>query len=138
MQREGVLKEVVGLKYFNVFGPNENHKGEMASMVFKMAKVARKGDPISLFRSNDLAHFPDGVQMRDFIYLKDAVRMTALFLEPSYRSLGGIFNIGRGEPVTWNQLASLLFKALEKPEKIRYIEIPKELMQQYQNYTCAS
>jgi ADP-L-glycero-D-manno-heptose 6-epimerase len=136
MKREGVLNRVVALKYFNVFGPNENHKGAMASMVFKMwHKVARDGE-VSLFKSND-PKYADGGQMRDFIYVKDAVRMTCAFLEPKYRNLGGIFNIGQGKPTTWNLLAEALFKALEKKAKITYIDMPPELARQYQNYTCA-
>lgn len=137
MQRENVLQKVVGLKYFNVFGPNEYHKGKMASMVLKMSHVADKKGEISLFQSNDKERYLDGGQMRDFIYVKDAVAMTALFADPKHRSIGGIFNIGRGEPVTWNRLASALFKALVKPEKIIYVEMPEELKGQYQNYTCA-
>lgn len=137
MKRQNVLDRVVGLKYFNVFGPNEYHKGKMASMVFKMTHIANQGEAIGLFKSNDPKNFTDGGQMRDFIYVKDAAKMTCQFLNPPYRSIGGIFNIGRGETVTWNQLAGYLFKALEKPKRINYIEMPKELHRQYQNFTKA-
>ncbi len=137
MQREGVLDRVVGLKYFNVFGPNEYHKAHMASFVLKMTDIAKKDGVLSLFKSNDLARFADGEQQRDFIYLKDAVRMTCLFLDPKYEHVGGIFNIGLGEATSWNQMSQFLFDALQKKSIISYVEMPKELHRQYQNYTCA-
>jgi len=133
-QREGVLDQLVGLKYFNVFGPNEAHKGRMASMVFKMIPVIQKEGIIRLFKSSEPEKFADGDQCRDFIYVKDAVRMTCEFLEDKR---GGIFNIGRGTPTTWNQLAKAVFKALNKPLNIEYIDMPPDLARQYQNYTCA-
>lgn len=132
-KREGVLNRIVGLKYFNVFGPNESHKGHMASMVYKMFPKVRAEGMIRLFKSNEPL-FGDGEQLRDFIYIKDAVRMTCSFLE---NSICGIFNIGRGIPTSWNQLSRALFRALKVPEKIEYIEMPKDLAGQYQNYTCA-
>lgn len=137
MKREGVLREVVGLKYFNVFGPNEYHKGRMASMVLKMMHKAKDEGVIGLYKSNDPLQFPDGDQCRDFIYLKDAVRMTCACLEETHRSKGGIFNIGFGKTTTWNQLAGFLFHSLGVPENIAYIDMPPELSRQYQNYTCA-
>ena len=136
MKRQGAFKQAVGLKYFNVFGPNEYHKGKMSSMVLKMAgKVASDG-LIQLFQSNH-PDFLDGDQRRDFIYVKDAVKATCDFLLPQYMHVGGLFNIGRGEPGSWNQLASYLFDALEMEKKIQYIPLPQELAKQYQNYTCA-
>ena len=138
MKREKVLNRVVGLKYFNVFGPNEYHKGRMASMVLKMTHIAQRGEQIRLFKSNDPKNFGDGEQCRDFIYLKDAVRMTCAFLQPEHRKKGGIYNIGMGEATTWNTLAGALFKALNRQPNIAYIDMPAELNRQYQNYTCAS
>jgi ADP-L-glycero-D-manno-heptose 6-epimerase len=134
MKRQGVLRQVVGLKYFNVFGPNEYHKGRMASMVLKMTQKAKDDGVIGLYKSNDPHRFADGDQCRDFIYLKDAVRMTCAFLN---RGIGGIYNIGLGTATTWNQLATALFQALHKPLKVDYINTPPELIHQYQNYTCA-
>lgn len=131
--KEGVLDQMVGLKYFNVFGPNESHKGSMASMIFKMVPVIQKEGVIRLFKSND-PQFEDGGQCRDFIYVKDAVEMTCQFLSCQR---GGIFNIGMGSPTTWNTLAQSVFKALNKPIQIEYINMPSELSLQYQNYTCA-
>lgn len=133
-KKEGVLDKLVGLKYFNVFGPNEAHKGRMASMVFKMVPVIQKEGVIRLFKSSEPEKFADGGQCRDFIYVKDAVRMTCEFLN-GWR--GGIFNIGMGSPTTWNQLATAVFKALNKPVNIEYIDMPADLARQYQNYTCA-
>lgn len=137
MKKEGVLNRVVALKYFNVFGPNEYHKGRMASMVLKMTHKAHEEGEIGLFKSNDPSRYKDGEQCRDFIYVKDAVRMTCAFLLPSYREIGGIYNIGFGKATTWNQLSNALFESLAKPTKIKYIEMPVDLSRQYQNYTCA-
>lgn len=132
--KEGVLDRLVGLKYFNVFGPNEAHKGRMASMVYKMVPIVQKEGVIRLFKSSEPDKFPDGGQCRDFIYVKDTVRMTCDFLNDKR---GGIFNIGMGSPTTWNQLATAVFKALNQPSQIEYIEMPQDLIKQYQNYTCA-
>ncbi len=133
-KQRGVLDQIVGLKFFNVFGPNENHKRHMASMVYKMVPIVQNEGVIRLFRSTDPQNFADGEQCRDFIYVKDAVDMTLSFLE---NNLCGIFNIGSGVTTTWNALAKAVFKALDKPVKIEYIPMPEELIGQYQNYTCA-
>ena len=135
--RENVLNKVVGLKYFNVFGPNEYHKGRMASFIYKMAKVAQQDQPIQLFKSNDSQNYQDGEQVRDFIYVKDAVRMTCVLLQDAFKDISGIFNIGSGVATTWNFLANCLFEALGKKPNIEYIDMPKDLSKQYQNYTMA-
>jgi ADP-L-glycero-D-manno-heptose 6-epimerase len=132
-KREGVLNQIVGLKYFNVFGPNEFHKGRMASLIYNTFSKVQQEGVIRLFKSDD-PRFAHGEQKRDFIYIKDAVRMTCEFLN---NQIGGIFNIGQGSAPTWNQLAGALFHALGKPEQIEYIEMPPSLSGQYQNYTCA-
>lgn len=137
LRQENLLGKVVGMKYFNVFGPNEYHKGPMASMVLKMAKKAAKGEPIELFASNH-PDYGDGEQKRDFIYVKDAVRLTYKFLEPEFSNVHGIFNIGSGFATTWNQLASALFQALEKKPLIQYIPMPLKIRHQYQNFTKAN
>lgn len=134
LKQQGLLDQVVGLKYFNVYGPNENHKGRMASMVYKMLPVVQKEGLIKLFKSSEPERFGHGEQCRDFIYVKDAVRMTCDFLE---NKLTGIFNIGSGITTTWNQLAEALFKAVDKPTRLEYIDMPEELIGKYQNYTCA-
>lgn len=137
LKRQGALRQAVGLKYFNVFGPNEYHKGRMASMVLKMTHIAQNEGTIRLYKSNEPERFADGEQCRDFIYLKDAVRMTCTLLEPAHRAVAGIYNIGLGETTTWNALANALFQALDKKTQIAYIDMPPELNRQYQNYTCA-
>lgn len=133
-QNQGVLDKLVGLKYFNVFGPNENHKAHMASMVYKMYPVVRDTGMLRLFQSSEPSLFKDGESSRDFIYVKDAVRLTCEFLDNDF---GGIFNIGSGQPTTWNTLAGAVFQALNKPLNIEYIPMPEDLKKQYQNYTCA-
>ncbi|MDQ5956226.1 MAG: ADP-glyceromanno-heptose 6-epimerase [Candidatus Rhabdochlamydia sp.] len=134
LKQQGVLDQVVGLKYFNVFGPNENHKGRMASMIYKMTLLVQKEKLIRLFASSDPDQFADGEQSRDFIYVKDACEMTCEFLK---NSIGGIFNIGSGATTTWRSLALAIFKTLKTPLNITFIKMPKELAIQYQNYTCA-
>ncbi len=134
VQSQGVIDKVVGLKYFNVFGPYERHKGRMASVVYHVLPKARKEGVIRLFKSSEPDKFSDGGQQRDFIYVKDAARMTAEFLE---NDSAGIYNIGRGIPETWNDLATAVFHAIEKPVNIEYFDMPEDLAGKYQNYTCA-
>lgn len=133
-QKQGVLNKLVGLKYFNVFGPNENHKAHMASMVYKMYPVVRDQGVLRLFQSSEPNLYKDGESCRDFIYVKDAVALTCEFLE---NDLAGIFNIGTGVPTTWNALAGSVFQAAKMPTQITYIPMPEDLKKQYQNYTCA-
>lgn len=132
--RNGLLDKVVGLKYFNVFGPNEYHKGRMASAIFHLLPQAQKKGIVNLFKSTEPDLYKDGGQMRDFIYVKDAARMTCAFLD---NQKCGIFNIGRGEPGTWNEVTEALFTAIDKKPKIEYVEMPEDLRGKYQNYTCA-
>ncbi|XP_004210363.2 ADP-L-glycero-D-manno-heptose-6-epimerase [Hydra vulgaris] len=131
----GVINRIVGLKYFNVFGPNELHKGRMASMICKMVPQVQKEGVIRLFKSTEPGRFPDGGQCRDFIYVKDVVEMTCSFLDNQHC---GIYNIGAGKPTTWNQLATEIFNSMGLPVNIEYIEMPSDLAKQYQNYTCAN
>ena len=132
-----ILDKIVGLKYFNVFGPNENHKDEMSSMIYKMKEKIQRDGKISLFKSNDLDNFKDGEQKRDFIYVKDAVKMTCFLIEDAFKNVSGVFNIGSGIATSWNELAKALFNALKMPVEIEYIDMPKELDRQYQNFTKA-
>ncbi len=132
--QEGVLDKIVGLKYFNVFGPNEAHKGKMASAITRMVPHILKGETVKLFKSTDPKQFADGEQKRDFLYVKDAVRMTCAFLT---NDATGIYNIGSGIASTWNELASAVFNALDRPIEIEYIDMPKELVNKYQNYSRA-
>lgn len=134
LREQDLLDKCVGLKYFNVYGPNEYHKGRMASALLKMLPAAQHQGVVRLFKSNEPDRFSDGGQKRDFIYVKDAVRMTCAFLN---NRAGGIFNIGRGVAETWNDVAKALFKALGKNPRIDYVEMPEDLIGKYQNYTCA-
>lgn len=129
-----LLDRIVGLKYFNVFGPNEWHKGNMASAIVKFVDSIKEKGEVSLFASNDPEHFKDGEQSRDFVYVKDVVAITLKFLQ---NDVGGIFNVGCGEPITWNRFAKAVFKAMNKPEVIKYIPMPKILDGKYQNKTVA-
>ncbi|MBA2726712.1 MAG: ADP-glyceromanno-heptose 6-epimerase [Parachlamydiaceae bacterium] len=132
-KNQGVLDKVTGLKFFNVFGPNEQHKGRMASAILHMLPTARKEGVIRLFKSND-PKFPDGGQQRDFIYSKDVVRMIHAFVVNGAK---GIYNVGTGIPNSWNALAEALFRALGLAPQIQYIEMPADLHGKYQNYTAA-
>lgn len=134
LSTEGVLDKVTGLKFFNVFGPNEYHKGRMASAITHILPTAQKDGVVRLFKSNDPEHFSDGGQKRDFIYVKDVVRMIQAFL---LNDAMGIYNIGSGVPSTWNELAEAVFSAIDAPAKIEYIQMPEDLHGKYQNFTCA-
>ena len=134
LQNQGLLDQVVGLKYFNVFGPNEYHKGRMASTIMHILPTAQKEGMIKLFKSSSPKEFADGEQKRDFIYVKDVARMTCAFLD---NTDSGIYNIGRGVAGTWNDVANGVFKAIGKPANIQYIDMPADLIGKYQNYTCA-
>lgn len=130
----GLEQSVTGIKFFNVFGPNEYHKGDMASMIFKSWKQVHAQGHISLFAS-DIAEYPDGGQMRDFIYVKDACKVMWNILQS--KQSHGIINLGTGKARTWNDLAHAVFKALGKQSDIRYVSMPDSLKGQYQYYTQA-
>lgn len=130
----GYLDQVVGIRYFNVFGPNEYHKGAMRSVIAKKFEQMQKDGVIELFRSNN-EDFGDGEQKRDFIYVKDAVDATLHFLEN--KQACGVFNVGTGVARTWNDVARAMFKAAGKKVKIKYIDLPEELKDQYQDFTQA-
>ena len=102
----GALKQIVGLKYFNVFGPFEDHKGDMKSVVAKAYREIQDTGKVRLFRSAN-PDYADGEQMRDFVYVKDAVAVTLHFLE--HRDLGGLFNCGTGKARTWIDLMNAVF-----------------------------
>ncbi|MDP7557186.1 MAG: ADP-glyceromanno-heptose 6-epimerase [Nitrospinaceae bacterium] len=131
---QGVLDRIVGLKYFNVFGPNEYHKEDMQSMVRKGFLQARDTNKIRLFKSYR-EEYADGGQERDFLYVKDAVKMTLFFLDQ--QDAGGIFNIGAGQARNWNDLATTVFKAMDQEPKIEYIDMPDSIRDQYQYHTSA-
>lgn len=132
--RQGVLDKIVGIKFFNVYGPNEQHKGEMRSLVLKAYEQIGATGTLKLFKSHR-AEYGDGEQLRDFIYVKDAAAMTLHFLQSS-RS-GGIYNVGGGTTVSWNRLAKAVFSAMNRPVKIEYIDMPESIRNTYQYRTCA-
>ena len=133
-RREGWLGDIVGLKYFNVFGPNEGHKGDMRSVIHKAYPGVRDTGSMRLFQSHR-PDYADGEQQRDFIYVKDAVAMTLFFLD--HPEINGLFNIGTGKARTWTDVAGALFAAAGQPGNIEYIPMPDGLQSNYQYYTCA-
>src|ERR1700733_10083994 len=133
--RHGWLDSIVGLKYFNVFGPNENHKGDMRSLVCKSYAEALKTGVIRLFKSYR-PEYRDGEQKRDFLYVKDAVNMTLhLAADPA---AGGLFNLGSGGARTWNELARAIFAALGREPSIEYIDMPESIRDKDQYFTRAN
>lgn len=133
-QQHGLLQEIVGLKYYNVFGPNEQHKGEMRSLVQKAFEQISATDRLKLFKSHR-PDYADGEQVRDFVYVKDAAAMTLHFLDN--REAAGIFNVGGGSTASWNRLAAAVFKAMDRPLAIDYIDMPESIRTTYQYHTCA-
>ncbi len=133
-ERAEILPLITGLKYFNIFGPNEYHKGDMRSVVHKAYYQILETARISLFKSYR-PEFRDGEQRRDFLYVKDAVDATVYLAE--HVEGGGIFNIGSGEAQTWLSLATAIFNSIGQPAKINFIDMPEELQDKYQYLTCA-
>ncbi|HEV8593046.1 MAG TPA: ADP-glyceromanno-heptose 6-epimerase [Pyrinomonadaceae bacterium] len=131
--RNEMFERIVGLKYFNVFGPNENHKGDMRSLVNKAFDEINATGMVGLFKSAN-PNYADGEFGRDFVYVKDAVEMTLHFLE---NKTGGLFNVGSGRAHTWNALAKAIFDALDRPPNIQYIDMPEHLRDRYQYHTQA-
>ena len=127
-KRQGILNKIAGLKYFNVFGPNEYHKGDMRSVAHKAFGQINDTGKLRLFKSHN-PKYKDGEQLRDFVYIKDAVDMTLFFLE--HKDKNGIYNIGAGKARTWNDLAKAIFNALNKPLNIEYFDPPKQLEEKY-------
>lgn len=131
--RKGMFEKIVGLKYFNVFGPNEDHKGDMRSLVNKAFDQINNTGRLKLFKSAN-PDYADGEFGRDFVYVKDAVEMTLHFMEGAG---GGLFNVGSGRMNTWNALADATFKALDLPKNVEFIDMPENLRDRYQYHTQA-
>ena len=129
-----VSDRMVGLKFFNVFGPNEYHKGDMRSVVAKAYKDVTEKGVMRLFKS-DREDYADGEQKRDFVYVKDAVDMVLFFLDNP--SINGIYNVGTGQARSWNDLAHALFAAVGKEPNIEYFDMPEQLKGKYQYFTQA-
>lgn len=132
--RTGMIRRIVGMKYFNVYGPNEDHKADMRSVVHKAYGQILQTGKVQLFKSHR-PDFKDGEQMRDFLYVKDAIRMTIHLA--SQPLVSGLYNLGSGQAHTWVQLAQAIFAALGMPPNIEFVEMPEHLKSKYQYYTCA-
>jgi ADP-L-glycero-D-manno-heptose 6-epimerase len=124
-----------GLKFFNVYGPNEYHKARMASVVYHAYHQIKKTGAVNLFQSHreDYAH---GTQMRDFIYVKDLCEVCLFLMH--HRKNSGLYNLGSGQARTWNDLAQAIFAALQLPVQVNYIPIPEDIRVAYQYFTEAT
>ncbi len=131
---KGLFRDIVGLKYFNVYGPGENHKGNMRSVINKAWHQIRETGKLELFRSHR-PEFADGCQQRDFLYVADAVAITLFFHDNP--SVSGLFNAGTGKPHTWLDLAHAIFAAMHLEPNISFIDIPDNLREKYQYFTLA-
>jgi ADP-L-glycero-D-manno-heptose 6-epimerase len=129
-----ILDHAAGLKFFNVYGPNEYHKGDMSSVVYKAFNQIGEKGALCLFQSHK-TDYQDGEQLRDFIYVRDCTRIMAWMLE--HPSTAGLFNIGSGTPRSFNDLAAATFSALDRQPVINYTPMPETLKNKYQYYTCA-
>lgn len=132
--KNNCLGDTVNLKFFNVYGPNEYHKGDMRSVACKAFAAINERGFLQLF-SSDRPQYPHGGQKRDFIYIKDCAKVIAWFLLEN--RIGGIFNVGTGEARTWNSLANAVFAAMDRPTKVKYIPMPEHLRGKYQYFTQA-
>jgi ADP-L-glycero-D-manno-heptose 6-epimerase len=130
----GAIDKIVGLKYFNVYGPGEDHKGEMRSLVNKAYDQLISEGVIRLFKSYR-PEYADGEQVRDFVYVADAVAVTLFFMD--HPEINGLFNCGTGITRSWVDLAKALFAAVGKPPKIEFIDMPNEIRDKYQYHTQA-
>ncbi len=130
----GLLSKIVGLKYFNVYGPYENHKGEMRSVVNKAYQQILDTGKLQLFRSHR-PDYEDGKQERDFVYVKDAVNVTLFFHDNP--DVSGLFNCGTGSTHTWLELAHAIFAAMDREPNIEFIDMPEHLRDKYQYHTQA-
>ncbi len=135
LHKTGYNEEVVGLKYFNVYGPNEYHKDDMRSVVHKAFGQIKETGSVKLFKSYKDG-YKDGEQKRDFIYVKDAVDMTLYFYKN--KNINGLFNVGTGKSRTWVDLVTAVFNAMDKPVNIEFIDMPEYLKEKYQYFTEAN
>ena len=134
LQRGALPPQWVGLKFFNVYGPNEYHKGSMRSVIAQNFPAVQRGEAVRLFRSRR-PDYPDGGQVRDFIYVKDCVAVIAWLLRSP--SVCGLFNVGTGTARSWLDLANALFSAADRPARIEFIDMPAQLVEKYQYFTQA-
>lgn len=132
--KTGILKKAAGLKFFNVFGPNEYHKGDMSSVVFKAFHQIKDKQSVQLFESHR-SDYRHGEQMRDFIYIKDCTALMLWLVEN--RGINGVFNAGTGQARSFKDLVGATFSALGLKPEIRYIPMPETLRDKYQYFTQA-
>ena len=134
VRKDKVPPQWAGLKFFNVFGPNEYHKGEMMSLIAKRFDDAKAGAPIRLFKSHR-AGIADGEQKRDFIYVDDAVAVVRWLIETP--AVSGIFNVGTGRARSFRDLMTAMFAALGREPSIEYVDMPASIRDSYQYFTQA-
>lgn len=130
----GASKKITGVRFFNVFGPNEAHKADMRSVVQKSYEQIKKQGTVTLFKSY-LPNYQDGEQLRDFIYVKDCSDVLWWMFESSKAK--GIYNLGTGTARSWKDLVNAVFAALQLTPKIEFIEMPETLQKRYQYFTQA-
>lgn len=131
---QGWLDRIVGLKYFNVFGPGEGHKGDMQSMVIKAVRQIQETGKVKLFRS-ERPNIKDGEQRRDFLYVNDAVEATLHLAESP--GTAGLYNVGSGVASTWMELVTAVFTAMGRPVDVEFVDLPERLRHGYQYWTQA-
>ena len=134
LKGDNLLDKVAGLKFFNVFGPNEYHKDDMRSVICKAFTQIRQTGKLKLFKSYR-REYADGEQRRDFVYIKDCVKVIDWLIKNP--KVGGIFNVGTGQARTWNDLARGVFAAMGREAQVEYVDMPDHLRGKYQYYTCA-
>jgi ADP-L-glycero-D-manno-heptose 6-epimerase len=134
LKGDNLLDKVAGLKFFNVFGPNEYHKDDMRSVICKAFTQIRQTGKLKLFKSYR-KEYADGEQRRDFVYIKDCVKVIDWLIKNP--EVGGIFNVGTGQARTWNDLARSVFAAMGRETQVEYMDMPDHLRGKYQYYTCA-
>lgn len=132
--KNSLTDKIAGIKFFNVFGPNEYHKEDMTSVIFKAFHQIKETGKVRLFKSYK-PEYEDGGQLRDFVYVKDCVNAMWWLLQ--HPEANGIFNLGTGKSRSWNDLIGAVFASLGLPSNIEYIEMPEGLRNQYQYFTEA-
>ena len=133
-RREGWLEKIAGLKFFNVYGPNEYFKGDMSSVVFKAFNQIKESGKVRLFKSHR-ADFEDGQQLRDFVYVRDVVDIIYYLLSNS--QVNGIYNVGTGKARSFKDLVNAAFRAMGLEPQIEYIDMPETIRDRYQYFTEA-
>jgi ADP-L-glycero-D-manno-heptose 6-epimerase len=134
-KKNNVLSDIIGLKFFNVYGPNEYHKASMTSVPLNSFNQINKTGNVCLFKSYK-ADYKDGEQKRDFIYVKDCAEVIWWLI--NNKNVNGLYNLGSGLARTWNDLAKAVFQAMNLETKITYIDMPDNLINQYQYFTEAN